>query len=740
MWNVPLCAAVVGIALVAPLAAAPPTLESATGELQFVQDDHATYGLRLVVEGVTLAETLVPVVIDVVPKPGVAPLRLNTRYVDLETRGNTVTASTSLTTLNKTRFDIVDRWSVDADSALRLNREVRIVSARNEVAFASRLEWRLTSPGTLHELDVFIPGLWYSAATHTPMSGLITDIGQQDFLLREDRMPLPLLSARDKSTGWTITLAHVDPDGTTIRGDDTLERVVDERLRFGSLGIRRVHDSLSLAFVYPGSEGEQTSIFGYKPELRTVERFHPIRAGASHDYRLTIRATRAASFPDQLRAAWRAGWNTAQPRIVSSDLQRSYEASIGVLEHYWYERGEIAGFPFSASLPDGAVKDPSLQMGFVGQQLPCASYLIDEGIRSRRDDLVRKGEKVVDFWTKNCFNERGVPRTWYDLEPTPHWRDYNTFLRVVTDGTSGVLRAWQVERSAGRDKPQWLAFARRVGDWLTTIQNADGSFFREWKFDGEPASQSKTSTLHPVRLLVDLSCATGEARYRTAALRAAGFAIKANTSGALYVGGTPDNPDVLDKEAGWIAMDSYLALYDVTRDPRWLDAAADAAAFTGTWIYGWSVPLPLDREEVGVPRVKTFAGTNLIATGHSGADNFLSFASFSYARLWIYTGDEHWLDVATILQHNSAQFVDTGSDGNALGYAVPGLQVEAFSLAVNRGHSVRVWLPWLTSATLEPMVRMREALGVIDVESLRETGRAGLVERHAAWARHRGMD
>ncbi len=718
------------------VAIAQQSLSTKDTELRWLIAKNGGVRPQLVSKDGTIVPAKAALVINLLPADEVKTERIEADYKTVRSIGKSLVAVATIATPGGSTIDVTDTWTRDTE--IRLSRTITVTKAGSDVAFGSEVEFDVPMIRNLADYDVFIPGIWYATAATTPRSGLITDVDQRDFILREDRMPLPMISISDIGIHTAFTLRHCSPNGATISTDDTLARLIDERLQFGSLGVRRRKPTLSVLFCFPGSEGEQTSIFGYKPDKRTVERLHPIKLHAKQSYQLAFSLQPIKSFADQMKLAWRTGYGDAKPEVAAFDAKTIYDASIGVLDHYWYERGEVAGFPFSVSLPDGVMKDPSLQMGFVGQQLPCASYLIDEGIRSGRKKLVEKGEKIVDFWAKNSFNEQGVPRTWFDLEPTPHWRNYNTFLRVVTDGTSGMLRAWQIERAAGRDKPDWLAFSRRVGDWLVHIQNLDGSFYREWKFDGTPASQSTTSTLHPVRLLVDLSCATGEKAYLDSAIRAAEFAVKENESGARYVGGTPDNPDVLDKEAGWIAMDSYLALYDVTQDKRWLSAATDAATFTETWIYGWNVPLPIDKQNVGVPRVKTYAGTNLIATGHSGVDNFLAYASFSYTRLWIYTGDDHFRDIAKLLQHNSAQFIETGKQGNALGYVKPGLQVEAFSLAVNRGHSVRTWLPWLTSATLEPMARMRETFGVMDVEAVGVIDIAELKRQNSLYARDRG--
>ena len=146
--------------------------------------------------------------------------------------------------------------------------------------------------------------------------------------------------------------------------------------------------------------------------------------------------------------------------------------------------------------------------------------------------------------------------------------------RAIGEQLAGIAQTL-VSLAGTQDQSGHPLFGDTTGGAAVT-QNADGSFFREFRFDdGQPATESKTSTLHPVRFLIDLSCATGEKRYLDAAMRAGEWSLANNTDGPTYVGGTPDNPDVIDKEAGWIAFDSYLALYDVTQDQRWLDEERD---------------------------------------------------------------------------------------------------------------------------------------------------------------------
>lgn len=722
---------------------AQPTLVADDVTLSFVGDAQGGYRPQFKNADATFTAPAAATLFILPPDGDETTRRIDLAAQSVTTTGETVRTQATHRTGSGTTLQVDDEWSGQPGSpgTFRLRRTIKVIADGPDRAFGSGVE--IGSPTSLRSLadaDVFIPGLWYGTQANTRPSSLIHDVGQSDFLLREDRMPLPIVSLRDRATGQTITLTHETPDGGTIRADDTLRRLVDARLKFASLGLRREADALRVAFRFPGTEGEQTSIFGFKPERRTVERLTPITAGASQTYSLAVRISRAPDFTSQMRDAWRDAFTRAQPEVVTIDAAAVHKASVGVLSHYAYTRGNVSGIPFSAELPAGTVRDFSLQMGFVGQQLPCASYLIEEGLRTKNAKLIGQGERIVDFWSRECLAPSGMPRMWFNVDPQPHWRRTNTFLRSATDGTSGMLRAWRIERAAGRSKPQWLAFCTKIGDWLLKHQAADGSFPREFNFDdGRPASDSKTSTLHPVRLLIDLTCATGDAKYRDAAIRAGEWSLANNADGRTYVGGTPDNPDVIDKEAGWIALDSYLALYDVTQDKRWLDAAVAAATFTETWVYGWNVPMPVDaqRRRLTLPRIKTTAGMSLIATGHSGSDLFLSYAWLSYIRLSLYTRDPHFADVARLLQANPAQLV---SVNGSLRYAQDGLCLEAFSLAVNRGHSVNVWLPWCTSAILEPMARSRETFGTIDATEVLKLDPADRERRHAAWAKTRGFE
>ncbi len=610
--------------------------------------------------------------------------------------------------------------------------------APTDAGYRTEVSLPLTAPAALPDVEPFVPGMWYADDRHVPPAGMLRDFpGRRDWLFREDRLPLPVVAVRRKSSGLTVALSHLDPDGGTFAGEDVDATVTDARLHFASLGLRREGDHLAVALGYPGVEGDQTRLPGRRhPGVRRAERFHPLVVGATQTYRWQLRVSSAANFDVALGDPWRSAYAAARPPVVAADPAATAAASVDVLAHYFGRWHDVPGFPFAVAMPGGHVRDVSLQMGFVGEQLPCAAHLIAEGFDHGRPDRIQMGSAVADFWAAHTLSPAGVPRVWYDVDPQPHWRAYPTYTRIATDGMEGLLQAWRVMRTHGRDRPAWLACCRTYGDWLVAHQNADGSFYRSYHWDGTPDVRSPSATTHPVRFLVDLTFATGDGRYRAAAVRAGTFAVGDIGATANYYGGTADNADVTDKEAGWIAFDSFLSLYDATADRRWLAAAERAAAFTETWAYCWSVPIPAGQTDVALPPVKTTAGLSLIATGHSGCDLFLAFAPAAYLRLSVATGDAHWADVARLLQHDTAQFVDVGG---SLGYAVPGLVTEAATLADARGRGVNVWLPWCTAAYLDSFGQLRQAFGTVSVDDVLNLPADRRAAMAAAYARRHGF-
>ena len=97
-----------------------------------------------------------------------------------------------------------------------------------------------------------------------------------------------------------------------------------------------------------------------------------------------------------------------------------------------------------------------------------------------------------------------------------------------------------------------------------------------------------------------------------------------------------------------LSMEAYLALYEIHQDPKWLERPG-CGDFAESWIWIWNLPMPADADDAqlhwkkGVPTIGLQGITALHA---GGVDEYLDWAVPSYARLYNYTKDPHYLEVA----------------------------------------------------------------------------------------------
>ncbi|MFQ7288304.1 MAG: hypothetical protein ACLRPV_05035 [Lacrimispora saccharolytica] len=153
-----------------------------------------------------------------------------------------------------------------------------------------------------------------------------------------------------------------------------------------------------------------------------------------------------------------------------------------------------------------------------------------------------------------------------------------------------------------------------------------------------------------------------------------------------YRGGTCDNADVQDKEAGIYALFGFLALYDLTGKKKWLEAAQEAADYTETWTYMWKFPVAVPWKKHPFARY-TISGQSIITIG-GGADVYMAACAYVYYRLYLLTDDPHYLEFSRFIYRNTRQANDI--DGSC-GYCMPGLGHESGGIYTQKMRSQYHW-------------------------------------------------
>ena len=622
-----------------------------------------------------------------------------------------------------TVFRVQDRWSLNG-AVVAVSRKVE-VRGNAPGGFNSSLVFTLGPSVQWHDVSYLAPGALYgdSAYNGERSPGGTLNYSARRFLMREDMLPAPLF-ALSFSNGTSVAMLDPAP-----RGESTVEEtklssdvMTDERFQFGTLGAWQAPGRpIEFGFQFPGTAAVYASGPNASTEPRWIRRFHPIAQGVAHGYAVSFRFGIGESFRDVIRNSWRWAWNALEPAVTTIDLELVRRV---LTDHLVAQAATIDGrtaIPFAVATFD--TNRPQWNwtmaaMGFVSKNIECADQLLREGDRdsSGRGQRMRETGLAIISSMIRALPTVPLQATGYDLATGKPWDHIwlAPWLRNATEDMRVLMRAYRRERALGRQHPEWFNWTKSYVDWLIMQQRDDGSFPRRWKpGSSEVAETTGTTSYCPVPLLVMMTEETGNPKYEQAAIRAAEYVWTNWGTRGLFVGGASDNPNITDKEAGMLSMEAYLSLYESTREPGWLERAKAAADFTESWIWIWNLPMPRDADDADLhwkKGVSTVGVQGITARVAGSVDEYLDWAVASYAKLYKYTKDQHYLDVARLLLHDTKSMVALPGrqyDMKGIGWQQEGWRMGAGG--PGRGMSGhRFWLPWVSANHLYSITGLEE--------------------------------
>ena len=699
--------------------------------LQFPRQAHG-WGMALTGSGQADALTSVPLQIELQNNGdggnGEAEQR-SAPYTKLRRLPNGTEATGAVAGLGGSSIAFTDQWTCHVGE-VTLQRSVRVIGTAPG-GFATAFVVSHAGGQPRSQVQYFAPGVLYGTAEHlSPKSigGADAEAGSGAVHVREDRLPAPVFGVRFPD-GSSLSMLDSRPDGSTTAADAAgtiADTQVNAGVRVGALGVERAGQHYRQGFWFPGSEGEITyagntypggQIHGWR------RRFHPVQDGLTQTYTLSFRLGRNESFAQYTRQTWRWAYRDLSPVITPMDIAATERDITAVLASQARTIDGRTGIPNFVSGVTGTASSPEeaarAVMGFTGKNLEAAELLLARSLTdtdaARAAEERRIGLGIFATFTRLKLDPpagEGVDlRNGAPILAIP--QDKRVYLRSFTDDLKATVRAYHRERLAGHPHPEWLSWAGSFATWLETQQYPDGGFPRSWQpGTGAIVDKSAQSTYNAIPLLVLLAAeSTGPEKdgYLQSAVRAGEYSWKTGQAQLQFAGGTIDNPDILDKEAGTLSLEAYLALLDATHQAKWLDRARIAADYAETWVYLWNVPMPVDADpamlqwKAGVPTV----GVQLIATGHSLTDEYMAFSVGDFARLGKLTDDAHYLEVARLLLFDTKSMVANRTD--SFGLHGPGWQQEHWSMAPRRGVGLhRGWLPWVATSQLQGILSLRE--------------------------------
>jgi hypothetical protein len=656
-------------------------------------------------------------------------LQLASGYRAVQKSAGGVDATADIAYGSNVVFHVQDHWTL-TDSVLSVSRKV-VVTGNAPGGFDSSVVFAVAPSVQWTNVNCLAPGALYGDPTYdgprSPGGTMNYEAGR--FFMREDILPAPLF-ALSFSNGASVAMLDPAPHGDTTEEETKLAKpvIIDSRLQFGALGAWETRTGpLEFGFVFPGTSDS----LGGRAETsgrRWIRRYHPIAQGFAHSYQVCFRFGQNESFRDLTRNTWRWAWNTLKPPVNHIDVEQMRRVLTDHLEANANTIDGRTGIPFVISTMETNQVQwnyTMVAMGFVGKDLECANQLLLESDRDqteRGQKMRRTGLAIISSMI-NALPTVPLEGIGFDLATGKPWdsvakdSDRNwlaPWLRNATEDMRVLMQAYRREKAHGHEHPEWFNWVKQYVDWLVQQQRADGSFPRRWERGSNVVAEpTGTASYCPVPLLVLMTELTGDSKYQQAAVRAAEYVWTNFGTRGLFVGGAIDNPNITDKEAGMLSMEAFLSLYDSTKDSKWLDRAQTAGTFAESWIWIWNVPMPVDATDAelhwkkGVPTVGVQGITAAVA---GSADEYLDWAVPSYAKLYKYTGDEHYLDVARVLLHDTKSMVALPGrqyDMRGIGWQQEGWRMGPGGAGRGVGGH-RFWLPWISANHLHGITGLEE--------------------------------
>lgn len=227
------------------------------------------------------------------------------------------------------------------------------------------------------------------------------------------------------------------------------------------------------------------------------------------------------------------------------------------------------------------------------------------------------------------------------------------------------LQCFDMLKSQGKGelvKPEWEEMIRKAADALCALHDRYGEFGQSIKATtGELYVPNSTCGARCVAALAYASKYFGEPRYLEVAKRAGQRYYDLHLSRG-YVGGCPG--DILqspDSEASADLLNSYVSLYEITRDKKWLKYARDAASFFSSWVVSYDYKFP-EKSIFGQHDVKSAGSVWASVQNEHSAPGIYVMSGDFLLKIFRATGDKRYLELIRDIAHNAVQYVNT--EGN----------------------------------------------------------------------------
>jgi hypothetical protein len=252
----------------------------------------------------------------------------------------------------------------------------------------------------------------------------------------------------------------------------------------------------------------------------------------------------------------------------------------------------------------------------------------------------------------------------------PHARRWHLLRRSADTLTYLVRQLAYLERRsttdlAARTDPRWSEAARRCADAFAQIWEKHRQLgqFVDIETAEVVVGGSTSAALAPAGL-ARAAALLGEPRYLEVAKAAADHYYDRYVRVGLTCGGPGDALQTPDGESAAALLESFVTLFEATRERVWIDRARDAAHLTASWVISHDVT-PADGGCAAAGDVRTAGAVMCDAQARRAAPGYVLLSGAALFRLYRATGDVSYLELLRDTVRNLSQYLGMTEPGRA---------------------------------------------------------------------------
>ncbi len=310
----------------------------------------------------------------------------------------------------------------------------------------------------------------------------------------------------------------------------------------------------------------------------------------------------------------------------------------------WHEGAKSAGFRMYPS-------NNQYVMGWAGQSEAPGYALLVLAQKLNAPEAVKMAQRAMDHLATSPFNKNGFMLSYNPDQDK--WGSQNLVSQgqAMENFARAILAGRKIDSV---DTSKWEVFLRKACD-ISAKRILD----KGWK----PGSTNEGFLVSPLCKAYKLF---GEKSYRQAAIKAAEhYAGRHLNMSEPYWGGTLD-ASCEDKEGAWAGFQAFLAVYEMTKDRKYLQWAEHAMDVTLTYTVIWDIDMPPGRlRDHGL---KTRGWTNVSAQNQH-LDVYGVLYTPEIYRMGDYLKRDDLKKLAIVMYRTCGQMLDPeGSQGEQLNH------------------------------------------------------------------------